>query len=84
MRVRLSKIEVRCASVCEKIIKVRLCVRHTVKILATQRLIVPEIYTYCFEKERLQLWLNFAEIAEFFLSSISERQLCRKSANPEQ
>ena len=46
--------------------------------------IVPEIYTYCSEKERLQLWLNFAEIAEFFLSSISERQLCRKSANPEQ
>ena len=33
---RLSKIEVRCASACEAIIKVRKCVRHTAKILATQ------------------------------------------------
>ena len=39
VRVRLSKIEVRCASACETIIEVRVCVRHTVKFLATQHLI---------------------------------------------
>ena len=39
VRVRLSKIEVRCASACETIIEVRVCVRHTVNFLATQRLI---------------------------------------------
>jgi hypothetical protein len=44
VQVRLSKIEVRCASACETIIKVRLCVRHTVKILATQRLLS---YHFC-------------------------------------
>jgi hypothetical protein len=38
VRVRSPKNEVRCASACEKIIKVRVCVRHTVKFLATQRL----------------------------------------------
>jgi hypothetical protein len=39
VRVRLSKIEVRCESACETIIEVRVCVRHTVKFLATQRLV---------------------------------------------
>ena len=34
--VRSSKNEVRCASACETIIKVRVCVRHTVKFIATQ------------------------------------------------
>ena len=38
VRVRSSKIEVRCASACETIIEVRVCVRHTVKFLATQGL----------------------------------------------
>ena len=38
VRVRSSKNEVRCASACETIIKVRVCVRHTVKSIATQRL----------------------------------------------
>jgi len=38
VRVRSSKIEVRCASACERIIEVRVCVRHTVKFLATQHL----------------------------------------------
>ena len=38
VRVRSSKNEVRCASACGTIIKVRVCVRHTVKILATQHL----------------------------------------------
>ena len=38
VRVRSSKIEVRCASACETIIEVRVCVRHTVKFLATQHL----------------------------------------------
>ena len=38
MRVRSSKIEVRCGSACGSIIEVRVCVRHTVKFLATQRL----------------------------------------------
>ena len=38
VRVRSSNTEVRCASVCETIIEVRVCVRHTVKILATQHL----------------------------------------------
>ena len=38
VRVRSSKIEVRCGSACEKIIEVRVCVRHTVKFLATQHL----------------------------------------------
>ena len=37
-RVRLSKIEVRCGSACRSIIEVRVCVRHTAKYLATQRL----------------------------------------------
>ena len=37
VRVRSSKIEVRCGSACESIIEVRVCVRHTVKFLATQR-----------------------------------------------
>ena len=41
VRVRSSKIEVRCASACERIIEVRVCVRHTVKFLATQHLINP-------------------------------------------
>ena len=35
---RLSKIEVRCGSACGSIIEVRVCVRHTAKSLATQRL----------------------------------------------
>ena len=38
VRVRSSKIEVRCASACERIIEVRVCVRHAVKFLATQHL----------------------------------------------
>ena len=38
VRVQSSKYEVRCASACETITKVRVCVRHTVKFLATQRL----------------------------------------------
>ena len=44
VRVRLPKIEVQCASACETIIEVRKCVRHTVKFLATQRLIVLAFY----------------------------------------
>ena len=36
VRVRSSKIKVRCASACETIIEVPVCVRHTVKFLATQ------------------------------------------------
>ena len=40
VRVRSSKNEVRCASACGTIIKVRVCVRHTVKILATQHLLI--------------------------------------------
>ena len=36
----IMKIEVRCASAFETIFEVRLCVRHTVKFLATQRLVV--------------------------------------------
>ena len=40
VRVRLSKIDVQCGSVCGSIFEVRVCVRHTVKILATQRLIM--------------------------------------------
>ena len=38
VRVRSTKIEVRCASTCEMIIEVRVCVHHTVNLLATQRL----------------------------------------------
>ena len=38
VRVRSSKIEVRCGSACGSIIEVRVCVRHTAKFLATQRL----------------------------------------------
>jgi hypothetical protein len=38
--VRSPNNEVRCASACETIIEVRVCVRHTVKFLATQRLIM--------------------------------------------
>jgi hypothetical protein len=44
VRVRSSKNEVRCASACETIIKVRVCVRHTVKFLATQRLETSYIF----------------------------------------
>ena len=40
VRVRSSKIEVRCASACEIIIEMRVCLRHTVKFLTTQRLII--------------------------------------------
>ena len=40
VRVRLSKIEVRCGSACGSIIEVRVCVRHKAKYLATQRLVV--------------------------------------------
>ena len=36
VRLRSSKIEVRCASACETIIEVRVCVLNTVKFLATQ------------------------------------------------
>ena len=43
VQVRSSKIKVRCASACEKIIEVRVWVRHTVKILATQHLLL--VYT---------------------------------------
>ena len=39
VRVRSSKIEVRCESACGTIIEVRVCVRHTVNILATQHLL---------------------------------------------
>ena len=42
VRVRSSKIEVWCASACERIIEVRVCVRHTVKFLATQHLVLYE------------------------------------------
>ena len=42
VRVRSSKNEVRCASACETIIKVRVCVRHTVKFLATQHLQIKD------------------------------------------
>ena len=38
VRVRSTKIEVRCASTCEMIIEVRVCVQHTVNLFATQRL----------------------------------------------
>ena len=38
VRVRSSKIEVRCESACGSVIEVRVCVRHTAKFLATQRL----------------------------------------------
>ena len=38
VQVRSSKIEVWCGSACRSVFEVRLCVRHTVKILATQRL----------------------------------------------
>ena len=41
VRVRLSKIEVRCGSACGSIIEVRVCVRHTAKYLATQRCTRP-------------------------------------------
>ena len=49
VRVRSSKIEVRCASACERIIEVRVCVRHTVKFLATQHLVLnpDSIYFFC-------------------------------------
>ena len=40
VRVRSSKIKVRCASACETIIEVQVCVRHTVKFLATKRLVM--------------------------------------------
>ena len=40
VRVRSSKIDVRCGSACGSIIEVRVCVRHTVKFLTTQRLVV--------------------------------------------
>ena len=46
VRVRSSKIEVRCASACET--KLRVCVRRTVKFLATQRLIVTNFSTNYF------------------------------------
>ena len=39
---RSSKSEVRCASACVAIIEVRVCVRRTVRFLATQRLVVYE------------------------------------------
>ena len=42
VRVRSSKIEVRCGSACGSIIEVRVCVRHTVKFLATQHLIITK------------------------------------------
>ena len=43
VRVRLSKIEVRCGCACETTIEVRVCVRHTVKFLATQHLYLNDI-----------------------------------------
>ena len=43
---RSSKIEVRCASACETMIKVRVCVRHTVKFLATQRLYPTNVHYF--------------------------------------
>ena len=43
MRVQSSKIEVRCAGGCGTFIEVRVWVRHTVKILATQHLLL--VYT---------------------------------------
>ena len=46
VRVRSSKIEVRCGSVCGSFIEVRVCVRHTVKFLATQRLDLFEFLTW--------------------------------------
>ena len=39
VRVRSLKIEVRCESACGSVIEVRVCVRHTAKFLATQRLL---------------------------------------------
>ena len=44
VRVRSSKIEVRCGSACGSIIEVRVCVRHTVKFLATQHLEIGNRY----------------------------------------
>ena len=43
VRVRSSKIEVRCASACETNIEVRVCVRRTVQSLATQHLLFMKI-----------------------------------------
>ena len=57
MRVRLSKNDVRCASACETIIKVRVCVRHTVKFLATQRLRYDK---YKMSKSNIERTLNSA------------------------
>jgi hypothetical protein len=62
VRVRSSKIEVRCESACGSIIEVRVCVRHTVKFLATQHLDLlitfshlPGTFAYFFKKVR-SMW----------------------------
>ena len=62
MRVRLSKIEVRCASACETIKKVRLCVRHTVKVLATQRLLLIACLQYI-------MWNQLKSLVIYILSA---------------
>ena len=46
VRVLSSKIEVRCESACGSVIEVRVCVRHTVKSLATQRLFLTDHVTF--------------------------------------
>ena len=62
VRVRSSKNDVWCASACETIIKVRVCVRHTVKFLATQRLIIGHFTAVIKHKELKifsSLWIKY-------------------------
>ena len=59
VRVRSSKIEVRCASAGERIIEVRVCVRHTVKFLATQHLMILLEVSKTREKKSIFLWKSF-------------------------
>ena len=60
VRVRSAKIEVRCGCACETIMKVRVCVQHTVKFLATQHLVRSDIRSsliYLLHQILSDLWM---------------------------
>ena len=72
VRVRSSKSEVRCASACIAIIEVRVCVRRTVKFLATQHLELILFFFCLWSLGSRDLFWSFAKVSWFwFLKIIS-------------
>ena len=86
VRVRSSKIEVQCASACETIIEVRVCVRHTVKFIVTQRLVdccytELKAFTLRLQNFWLRCVLNLHQFSWLDLSNNAKLDLMRYLAS---